>query len=67
MTSDLFRSLGDVLRDVDAKSLVRSDFLLVSGDVVSNINVSAALEEHRWVTGEKEQQPSWFMLIGVTF
>uniref|UniRef100_K7G635 Translation initiation factor eIF2B subunit epsilon n=1 Tax=Pelodiscus sinensis TaxID=13735 RepID=K7G635_PELSI len=47
MTSDLYRSLGDVLRDVDAKSLVRSDFLLVSGDVVSNINVSAALEEHR--------------------
>uniref|UniRef100_A0A452GWQ5 Translation initiation factor eIF2B subunit epsilon n=1 Tax=Gopherus agassizii TaxID=38772 RepID=A0A452GWQ5_9SAUR len=47
VTSDLYRSLGDVLRDVDAKSLVRSDFLLVSGDVVSNINVSAALEEHR--------------------
>uniref|UniRef100_A0A8D0L9F8 Translation initiation factor eIF2B subunit epsilon n=1 Tax=Sphenodon punctatus TaxID=8508 RepID=A0A8D0L9F8_SPHPU len=47
VTSDLYRSLGDVLRDVDAKSLVRSDFILVSGDVVSNINVSKALEEHR--------------------
>ncbi|XP_044278249.1 translation initiation factor eIF-2B subunit epsilon isoform X2 [Varanus komodoensis] len=47
VTSDLFRSLGDVLRDVDAKSLVRSDFILVSGDVVSNINVSSALQEHR--------------------
>ncbi|XP_048720064.2 translation initiation factor eIF2B subunit epsilon [Caretta caretta] len=47
VTSDLYRSLGDVLRDVDAKSLVRSDFLLVSGDVVSNINISTALEEHR--------------------
>ncbi|XP_019358948.1 PREDICTED: translation initiation factor eIF-2B subunit epsilon [Gavialis gangeticus] len=47
VSSDLYRSLGDVLRDVDAKSLVRSDFLLISGDVVSNINISSALEEHR--------------------
>lgn len=47
ITSDLYRSLGDVLRDVDAKNLVRSDFLLVYGDVISNINVTRALEEHR--------------------
>uniref|UniRef100_A0A8C4P351 Translation initiation factor eIF2B subunit epsilon n=1 Tax=Dromaius novaehollandiae TaxID=8790 RepID=A0A8C4P351_DRONO len=47
VTSDLYRSLGDVLRDVDAKSLVRSDFILVTGDVVSNFNISRALEEHK--------------------
>uniref|UniRef100_A0A452TJL4 Translation initiation factor eIF2B subunit epsilon n=1 Tax=Ursus maritimus TaxID=29073 RepID=A0A452TJL4_URSMA len=47
ITSELYRSLGDVLRDVDAKALVRSDFLLVYGDVVSNINITRALEEHR--------------------
>uniref|UniRef100_A0A8C2EVS9 Translation initiation factor eIF2B subunit epsilon n=1 Tax=Cyprinus carpio TaxID=7962 RepID=A0A8C2EVS9_CYPCA len=47
ITSDLYRSLGDVLRDVDAKALVRSDFLLVYGDVVSNIDVSQALQEHK--------------------
>ncbi|KAM4694935.1 translation initiation factor eIF2B subunit epsilon [Discoglossus pictus] len=47
VTSELYRSLGDVLRDVDAKTLVRSDFLLVTGDVVSNINIETALEEHR--------------------
>ncbi|KAG8581711.1 hypothetical protein GDO81_007775 [Engystomops pustulosus] len=47
VTSELYRSLGDVLRDVDAKSLVRSDFVLVTGDVVSNVNIEAALEEHR--------------------
>lgn len=46
----MFRSLGDVLRDVDAKSLVRSDFVLVYGDVVSNVNISQALQEHRWDT-----------------
>uniref|UniRef100_A0A2K5R0X5 Translation initiation factor eIF2B subunit epsilon n=1 Tax=Cebus imitator TaxID=2715852 RepID=A0A2K5R0X5_CEBIM len=47
ITSALYRSLGDVLRDVDAKALVHSDFILVYGDVVSNINVTRALEEHR--------------------
>ncbi|KAG9343422.1 hypothetical protein JZ751_013586 [Albula glossodonta] len=47
ITSDLYRSLGDVLRDVDAKNLVRSDFVLVYGDVVSNIDVTQALQEHR--------------------
>lgn len=54
ITSELYRSLGDVLRDVDAKALVRSDFLLVYGDVISNINVTKALEEHRsgWEDGK---------------
>ncbi|XP_063074806.1 translation initiation factor eIF-2B subunit epsilon [Engraulis encrasicolus] len=47
ITSDLYRSLGDVLRDVDAKALIRSDFVLVYGDVVSNIDVTQALQEHR--------------------
>ncbi|XP_078060676.1 translation initiation factor eIF2B subunit epsilon [Mustelus asterias] len=47
MSSESYRSLGDVLRDVDAKSLLRSDFILVYGDIVSNINVSKALEEHK--------------------
>ncbi|XP_072110997.1 translation initiation factor eIF2B subunit epsilon [Mobula birostris] len=47
MSSESYRSLGDVLRDVDAKSLVRSDFILIYGDVVSNINVTKALEEHK--------------------
>lgn len=47
ITSELYRSLGDVLRDVDAKSLVRSDFVLVYGDVVSNVDISQALHVHR--------------------
>ncbi|KAF3858599.1 hypothetical protein F7725_011800 [Dissostichus mawsoni] len=42
ITSEFYRSLGDVLRDVDAKSLLRSDFVLVYGDVVSNIDLSQA-------------------------
>ncbi|KAK1878770.1 Translation initiation factor eIF-2B subunit epsilon [Dissostichus eleginoides] len=47
ITSEFYRSLGDVLRDVDAKSLLRSDFVLVYGDVVSNIDLSQAVQEHR--------------------
>ncbi|XP_038671934.1 translation initiation factor eIF-2B subunit epsilon isoform X1 [Scyliorhinus canicula] len=47
MSSESYRSLGDVLRDVDAKSLLRSDFVLIYGDIVSNINLSKALEEHK--------------------
>ncbi|KAI4809906.1 hypothetical protein KUCAC02_018761 [Chaenocephalus aceratus] len=34
-------------KDVDAKSLLRSDFVLVYGDVVSNIDLSQAVQEHR--------------------
>uniref|UniRef100_A0AAY4A3F1 Translation initiation factor eIF2B subunit epsilon n=1 Tax=Denticeps clupeoides TaxID=299321 RepID=A0AAY4A3F1_9TELE len=47
ITSDTYRSLGDVLRDVDAKALLRSDFILVYGDVVSSIDTPAKTgEEH---------------------
>jgi len=40
-------SVGDVLRDVENKSLVKSDFLLVSGDLVSNVKLLKIVEEHR--------------------
>uniref|UniRef100_UPI0035900842 translation initiation factor eIF2B subunit epsilon n=1 Tax=Myxine glutinosa TaxID=7769 RepID=UPI0035900842 len=41
------RSLGDVLRDVDAKSLARSDFLLLSADAITNMTFCGPLHEHR--------------------
>ncbi|CAG8451819.1 3532_t:CDS:10 [Ambispora leptoticha] len=41
------RSVGDVLRELDAKQLIDSDFILVCGDVVSNINLEQVLEAHR--------------------
>ena len=40
-------SIGDVLRDIDQKSLFESDFLLVPGDIVSNGQLKEALEEHK--------------------
>ena len=41
------RSAGDVLRDMDKRALVDGDFLLVHGDLVSNISLGDALVAHR--------------------
>ncbi|KAJ1989790.1 translation initiation factor eIF-2B epsilon subunit, GEF [Dimargaris cristalligena] len=40
-------SVGDVLRELDGKSLIRNDFILIYGDVVSNMNLAKALEAHK--------------------
>ena len=47
MVSPSAISVGDVLRDLDAKQLIKSDFILVSGDVVSNLDLSGALAVHK--------------------
>eukprot|EP00833_Pecoramyces_ruminatium_P003976 jgi/Orpsp1_1/1178008/evm.model.c7180000063709.2 len=39
-------SVGDALRELDAKQLLRGDFILVSGDVISNVKLDSILEEH---------------------
>jgi translation initiation factor eIF-2B subunit epsilon len=41
------RSVGDVLRDMDKRSLVDGDFLLVHGDLVSNMLLDGVLAAHR--------------------
>ena len=41
------RSAGDVLRDMDKRSLVDGDFILVHGDLVSNILLDDILAAHR--------------------
>ncbi|RDA87036.1 hypothetical protein CP532_3236 [Ophiocordyceps camponoti-leonardi (nom. inval.)] len=40
-------SVGDVLRDLDKRSLVDGDFILVHGDLVSNMMLDGALAAHR--------------------
>lgn len=40
-------SVGDVMRDLDGKHLITGDFLVVSGDVISNLPIEAALTKHR--------------------
>ncbi|KAF2853780.1 translation initiation factor-like protein eif-2b epsilon subunit [Plenodomus tracheiphilus IPT5] len=40
-------SIGDAMRDLDSRSLLVGDFLLVYGDVVSNLPLEPALAAHR--------------------
>ncbi|KAF3806010.1 putative translation initiation factor eIF-2B subunit epsilon [Colletotrichum gloeosporioides] len=41
------RSVGDFLRDLDGRGIMDGDFILVHGDVVSNISLDAALKSHK--------------------
>jgi len=40
-------TIGDAMRDLDSRSLLVGDFLLVYGDVVSNLPLESALAAHR--------------------
>eukprot|EP00736_Rhodelphis_marinus_P006614 Rmarinus@m.4481 len=40
-------SVGDALREIDAMQIIESDFVLVSGDIFSNMSLSVPLEQHR--------------------
>jgi len=50
MVSETCRSLGDAMRDLDGKAVIRSDFILVSGEMVANLNFLPILEHHRFET-----------------
>jgi len=47
IVSDSCLSLGDALRDLEAKSIIRSDFVLVHGDLVANLKLASIFEEHK--------------------
>ncbi|KAF3939250.1 hypothetical protein ABW19_dt0203510 [Dactylella cylindrospora] len=40
-------SAGDVMRELDMKGLIKTDFVLVSSDIVSNISLQPIIEEHK--------------------
>ncbi|KAK9823996.1 hypothetical protein WJX72_006873 [[Myrmecia] bisecta] len=40
-------SAGEAMRLLDQKDVIKSDFILISGDVVSNLKIATVLEEHR--------------------
>lgn len=40
-------SVGDALREIDRQSLLKNDFVLISGDVVSNMKLEQVLLEHK--------------------
>jgi translation initiation factor eIF-2B subunit epsilon len=41
------RSVGDALREIDRQGLVKSDFVLVRGGVLTNLPLPSVVEEHR--------------------
>lgn len=43
------RSLGDALRDIEGKGLIRGDFIMLSADVVSNVQLKPILEKHKYI------------------
>ncbi|KAK7865186.1 hypothetical protein R5R35_012043 [Gryllus longicercus] len=47
MVSESCRTLGDAMRDLDAKAVIRSDFILLTADVIANIQLLPILERHR--------------------
>ncbi|KAI8064821.1 uncharacterized protein B0P05DRAFT_554490 [Gilbertella persicaria] len=40
-------SVGDALRELDARQLITTDFILTSGELISNVKLDKILEEHR--------------------
>lgn len=48
IVSESCRSFGDCLRDLDAKGLIRGDFVLLEPGVVSNIKLLPLLQKHRF-------------------
>lgn len=49
IVSESCRSFGDCLRDLDAKGLIRGDFVLLEPGVISNIKLLPLLQKHRYV------------------
>ncbi|RUP09755.1 hypothetical protein BC936DRAFT_140066, partial [Jimgerdemannia flammicorona] len=47
VTASECNSVGDALRELDAHQLITTDFILVNGDVVSNMRIDKVLEAHR--------------------
>ncbi|XP_064481624.1 translation initiation factor eIF2B subunit epsilon-like [Ornithodoros turicata] len=47
ISSETYLSIGDMIRDLDCKGLIRSDFVLLDGGVVSTIPLRPIFEEHR--------------------
>lgn len=59
IVSESCRSFGDCLRDLDAKGLIRGDFVLLEPGVVSNIKLLPLLQKHRFCCN----MPYWFSCV----
>lgn len=48
ITSDTCQTMGDVMREIDAASLVRGYFVLLGITSITNMNFAALLEQHKY-------------------
>jgi translation initiation factor eIF-2B subunit epsilon len=58
----LASSVGDVMRDLDQKHLMVGDFLIVSGDIISNFPIHKALRQHK-IRREKDKNAIMTMIL----
>lgn len=49
LVSEDCQSVGDALRSIDSLSLIKSDFVLVSGDLVANMELKEVIDLHKEV------------------
>lgn len=47
VVSESCQTFGDCLRDLDAKGLIRGDFVLLEAGVVSNIKLLPIIKKHK--------------------
>ncbi|KAJ1569747.1 hypothetical protein HK096_002027 [Nowakowskiella sp. JEL0078] len=47
IVSEKLLSVGDALRELDARQVLSNDFVLLSGDIVANLDLKKVLEEHK--------------------
>ena len=55
-------SVGDALRDLDSRDIITGDFILVFGDLVSNVALQPALAKHR-ARREKDKNAIMTMVL----
>uniref|UniRef100_A0A7S4KCD1 Translation initiation factor eIF2B subunit epsilon n=2 Tax=Guillardia theta TaxID=55529 RepID=A0A7S4KCD1_GUITH len=57
------KSLGGALREVDSRGKIRSDFILVNGDTLSNIKLEPVLQAHKKRREEEKNKDAIMTLV----
>jgi translation initiation factor eIF-2B subunit epsilon len=47
--SETFQSMGDAMRELDAKAIIKSDFILIFGDSIGNLPLQEIRAQHKSV------------------